>query len=397
MKKIKKRTKRPVRFHIAKNIAAVVITLLLFALAMWIHDGFFVMLITFAMCAMGVCLVQILLAPLLIKLDNSYEKITADRGLPYQIVCNVRHIFPWAWTKIYAVFTMSESADAKTKKYYNMSFRGGFSEKLSVTVTPQYKGKYYAAVCELYVSDVLGIFTRKIKGKMPEKENLYVTPRSFVPKTYANASGGLDDMAKQAQILADNMSVSVPRTYTKGDPLKRVDWKTTARKRELYVKSFDEDDGNYVSVIMLAQTDSRENDTIAAEIAVAAANKAFALHAPSVRIFQAHTKQEKIVSEQTMYKLKMEFAEESTVNEKTDAERLKNILVHTDNAAIVIIPHTASEQVMSIVADMAGNATVYVLGAECAPPMLKDKSNLNVIALKSLSEWEQFITGGKQD
>lgn len=68
---------------------------------------------------------------------------------------------------------------------------------------------------------------------------LVVLPRTFrmAPLHYAPADPGLGTMARATEDLTDPMDV---RAYQPGDPMKKIHWKLSARKREAVIRRFEE-------------------------------------------------------------------------------------------------------------------------------------------------------------
>ena len=88
------------------------------------------------------------------------------------------------------------------------------------------------------VEDMFGLITltrREVVGLAP----LLVLPQTFDVETlkFAPGDSGLETMARATEDV--NLPADV-RTYQKGDPLKKVHWKLSARKGSLMVRRFEE-------------------------------------------------------------------------------------------------------------------------------------------------------------
>ena len=88
------------------------------------------------------------------------------------------------------------------------------------------------------VSDVFGFFKREHKPDMAGQELLVLpVPFDVEPLTFAAGDMGVETMRRA---MEDPSSPNDFRAYQQGDPLKRIHWKMSARKRELFVKQFEE-------------------------------------------------------------------------------------------------------------------------------------------------------------
>ena len=98
-------------------------------------------------------------------------------------------------------------------------------------------GEIEAGVAQARFSDILGLF--RVKARC---ENalfpLLVLPRSFEVEPLRFLQGD-EGRSLQNRVTEDLSSPADTRAYRAGDPLKRVHWKLTARKRELVVRKFE--------------------------------------------------------------------------------------------------------------------------------------------------------------
>ncbi|NLD52818.1 MAG: DUF58 domain-containing protein [Clostridiales bacterium] len=94
-----------------------------------------------------------------------------------------------------------------------------------------------AGVEALYVSDLFHLFRLKRKGlQAPPK--VVVLPRSFDVEKLAFLARD-DGKALPNRASEDVTSPEDTRNYRQGDPLKRIHWKLSSRKRELIVRRFE--------------------------------------------------------------------------------------------------------------------------------------------------------------
>ncbi|MBE5801041.1 MAG: DUF58 domain-containing protein [Clostridiales bacterium] len=99
-------------------------------------------------------------------------------------------------------------------------------------------GAMFPGVESFTVADVFGFFKKK---HVPDQEGqeLLVLPVPFEvePLTFAAGDMGVETMKRA---MEDPFSPSDFRNYQQGDPLKRIHWKMSARKREIIVRQFEE-------------------------------------------------------------------------------------------------------------------------------------------------------------
>lgn len=88
------------------------------------------------------------------------------------------------------------------------------------------------------VSDVFGFFKREHQPDTAGQELLVLpVPFDVEPLTFAAGDMGVETMKRA---MEDPSSPADIRAYQQGDPLKRIHWKMSARKREIMVRQFEE-------------------------------------------------------------------------------------------------------------------------------------------------------------
>ena len=88
------------------------------------------------------------------------------------------------------------------------------------------------------VADVFGFFRKEHKPDMEGSELLVLpVPFEVEPLTFAAGDMGVETMKRA---MEDPSSPSDFRQYQQGDPLKRIHWKMSARKREIIIRQFEE-------------------------------------------------------------------------------------------------------------------------------------------------------------
>lgn len=99
-------------------------------------------------------------------------------------------------------------------------------------------GAMLPGVDSFTVADVFGFFKKERAPDMHGQELLVLpVPFEVEPLTFAAGDLGVETMKRA---LEDPSSPADFRAYQQGDPLKRIHWKMTARKREVIVRQFEE-------------------------------------------------------------------------------------------------------------------------------------------------------------
>lgn len=123
----------------------------------------------------------------------------------------------------------------------------------------KHRGNYQIGEIDVEAGDIFGIFNKRFKVK----DNLIIT---VYPKIYnldAFNIYGKEFFGKTSANLKfyeDYSSIKDMRKYEIGDSLKRVNWKVTAKKGELFVKNYDVSSNAQVHLFMDFQWDKFKND-----------------------------------------------------------------------------------------------------------------------------------------
>ena len=101
-----------------------------------------------------------------------------------------------------------------------------------------HRGVYHVGLDAIVVGDVFGLFTfhRKIRGA---RQKIEVRPAvtDLPPMQLLSTESDAGIISRSTE---DTASPSDTRNYQMGDPLKRIHWKLSARKRELLVRTYEE-------------------------------------------------------------------------------------------------------------------------------------------------------------
>lgn len=114
-------------------------------------------------------------------------------------------------------------------------------EDFELTLDLPYRGVYEVGMKEIRITDVFGLTSIRYElRRLPWYKMLHLTVLPAVPEGPA-AGEILDEklFALEAASPLASENVSSAREYRPGDPLKRVNWKVSARYGELYMKEYD--------------------------------------------------------------------------------------------------------------------------------------------------------------
>lgn len=214
----------------------------------------------------AVSLVLAFLSFVLVRLEYQNASQTILSGsvcrLPYALRCGAPFLF--SRVRVYYMTGERNEVDGMARAAICHS-----DEPLNaVILTPRYKGRYAVGICFFSVSDPLGLFTAVRSIKNAKSFELTVLPRICSAKgVHAGANVSETHCLTQGGWETDS-TTDQNRKYRSGDALKLVDWKTSARRRELYVKQLQRQSGRevrfFVEQIPKENADARECEELAA-------------------------------------------------------------------------------------------------------------------------------------
>ncbi len=115
---------------------------------------------------------------------------------------------------------------------------GSKSQRIAYRFSTAHVGTFSPGVQSYIVQDVFGFFSKKKIPDTPPLE-LMVLPVPFEVESLRFSPGdtGLETLSRAQE---DPSSPSDVRSYQPGDPLKKIHWKLSMRKRELMVRRFED-------------------------------------------------------------------------------------------------------------------------------------------------------------
>ena len=119
-----------------------------------------------------------------------------------------------------------------------MPVPAGRSAELTAEMAARHVGPFAMNVHSVEVYDLFGLCSA-VWLPADQVSAALVLPRTFpvTPLTFAPVDAGLGTMARATEDLGSPADI---RKYQSGDPLKRIHWKLSARRRELVVRRYEE-------------------------------------------------------------------------------------------------------------------------------------------------------------
>ena len=135
-------------------------------------------------------------------------------------------------------------------------------ENITLEYRAKISGPYKAGISDVYMTDYLGIFTFRLKNADPERLDLKLNVIPDIAEVPYN--NRILRQASELTAMADDSEDTVSsanaryggfpgydnREYVPGDPLKRINWKQSAKRGMLLVRLDDETAASAVSIVL---------------------------------------------------------------------------------------------------------------------------------------------------
>ena len=170
-----------------------------------------------------------------VKVENMLSGVKVNRGDVVSMEISVSHksILPIAPVALRMRATSNTPAGT-----IHLTQLGKRRQRVVHKFAADHVGAMFPGVDSYLVSDVFGFFKREHKPDLKGQELLVLpVPFDVEPLTFAAGDMGVETMKRA---MEDPSSPSDFRAYQQGDPLKRIHWKMSARKREIIVRQFEE-------------------------------------------------------------------------------------------------------------------------------------------------------------
>ncbi|WP_196894906.1 DUF58 domain-containing protein [Aureivirga marina] len=165
------------------------------------------------------------------KLSNSDENpITIQINNEFNIPIHVKVIdeIPFQFQK--RDFDYSFQLD----KYQSFSFE--------YKLKPTERGEYDFGNLLLYISSFLKIFSRKITFELSEKVSVYPSYIQMQKYAFLAISNGLNKLGiKKIRKIGHTMEFEKIKEYTKGDDIRTINWKATAKRAQIMVNQYQDE------------------------------------------------------------------------------------------------------------------------------------------------------------
>ena len=180
-------------------------------------------------------LVSVHLAEKSVKVENALSGVKVNRGDVVAMDIAVSHRSPLPIAPVALRMRATSNTPAGT---IHLTQLGKRRQRVTHKFAADHVGAMFPGVDSYVVSDVFGFFKREHQPDMAGQELLVLpVPFDVEPLTFAAGDMGVETMKRA---MEDPSSPADIRSWQQGDPLKRIHWKATARKRELMVRQFEE-------------------------------------------------------------------------------------------------------------------------------------------------------------
>ncbi len=170
-----------------------------------------------------------------VKVENALSGQKVNRGEVVSMEIAVSHKSPLPIAPVALRMRATSNTPAGVIRLTQLGKR---RQRVVHKFAADHVGAMFPGVDSYEVSDVFGFFKREHKPDLAGQELLVLpVPFDVEPLTFAAGDMGVETMKRA---MEDPSSPSDLRAYQQGDPLKRIHWKMSARKRELFVRQFEE-------------------------------------------------------------------------------------------------------------------------------------------------------------
>ena len=164
------------------------------------------------------------------------DKVTSGDNVDYSVEIYNSSIFPIPYMEVY--LNLPERLTGENEKFSVRSLWPGGKIKLTKSFTCKHKGIYDLGSIEVIYSDPFFIFSWKRRFKYDI--SLMVYPRVYhIENILIPANQLFGTISKNSSAFEDFTSVKDIRKYNIGDSFKKIHWKVSAHKGDLYVKNLD--------------------------------------------------------------------------------------------------------------------------------------------------------------
>ena len=244
-KRTKAEAKKARRALVGKVVACVAVLAITLVLALAVGDADYhataIGWLPFVCCVTAIVLafayVQVLRRSLV--MEEAAEVSSCQRGRTVRFAVRFRNTCPLFFTRIEAHFFVTDlfgnRAGASTTTLALCPFEEyemGFSTRF------EHIGVYRAGLDSVTVTDFLRLFSFTIKA--PKRTLVQVTPQLVEMGSLQLSNEAITETTRAKRtVLADSTNYAGVREYVKGDPLKTIHWKLSAKQRKYYTRIYE--------------------------------------------------------------------------------------------------------------------------------------------------------------
>ncbi len=248
---------------------------LILAMGTGIRELFFIAYALAAVCLFSA--ISCLLAAVAITVNSKLPNNDVQRNETISLTVHMRGVILLPCIcDIYITIpglTKSNKSLKGTQNHMLCLLPGNCNKKYSFELLCAYKGVWQVGIQKMYVHDIFGLFSFPLlqnRELIAVAHSVSVHPKAYdIDNQHINPPSkiGLDLTQIKESDAGDSLSSSRPYQY--GDPLKRINWKQTAKTRELYVRKFELEQNPQVLILLdsLSTFNPNECANLACDIA----------------------------------------------------------------------------------------------------------------------------------
>src|SRR6187551_402470 len=168
------------------------------------------------------------------------NRVIAERlsnGDRNPVVLQVRNAYPFT-VKMRVIDELPEQFQSRNN-FFETTFRAGQEKKFDFFLRPVERGEYHFGDLIIYASSLLGFLSRRFDTKARQMVPVY--PSFFQMRKYdliARDAQTNEAGTKKLRKLGLSLEFEHVKEYTRGDDIRIINWKATARKGGLMVNSY---------------------------------------------------------------------------------------------------------------------------------------------------------------
>jgi uncharacterized protein (DUF58 family) len=145
------------------------------------------------------------------------------------------YVFP---TQLQIIEELPEQLQARGNKF-EIKLEAQANIRQCYILKPNRRGVYHFGFCQLYISTHLGLVQRRIASAQPQQVKVY--PSFIKLRQYqilAHAASEAESGTKKMRKIGHSLEFEQIKEYVRGDDIRSINWKATARKGELMVNHY---------------------------------------------------------------------------------------------------------------------------------------------------------------